>query len=134
MAAYIFARSIFAGAPISVFNRGDMRRAFTYIDDATGGIVAALDNPPPAGSAGVPHRVYNIGNDRAEALMEFIALLEAAIGRKAVIELAPMQPGDVKETVADISAARRDLGFAPATPIAVGLPRFVAWYREFHGV
>ncbi len=134
MAACIFARAIFAGAPISVFNRGDMRRAFTYIDDAAGGIVAALDNPPPAGSGGFPHRVYNIGNDRAEALMDFIAALEAAIGRKAVIELAPMQPGDVKETVADISAARRDLGFAPTTPIAVGLPRFVAWYRDYHGL
>ena len=121
MAAYIFTRSIFAGAPISVFNRGDMRRAFTYIDDAVGGIVAA-------------HRIYNIGNDRAEALMDFIAALEAAIGRKAVIELAPMQPGDVKETIADIAAARRDLGFAPATPIAEGLPRFVAWYRDYHGV
>ena len=134
MAACIFARAIFAGEPISVFNQGDMRRAFTYIDDAVDGIVAALDNPPPATAAGVPHRVYNIGNDRAEALMEFIALLEAAIGRKAVIELAPMQPGDVKETIADISAARRDLGFAPATPIAIGLPRFVAWYRDYHGI
>ena len=134
MAAYIFTRSIFAGAPISVFNRGDMRRAFTYIDDAVGGIVAALDKPPPANAAGVRHRIYNIGNDRAEALMDFIAALEAAIGRKAVIELAPMQPGDVKETIADIAAARRDLGFAPATPIAEGLPRFVAWYRDYHGV
>ncbi len=134
MAAYIFTRAIFAGEPIRVFNQGDMRRAFTYIDDAVDGIVAALDNPPPAGSGGVPYRIYNIGNDRAVALMEFIAALEAAIGRKAAIELAPMQPGDVKETIADISAARRDLGFAPATPIAVGLPRFVAWYRDYHGV
>ena len=134
MAAYIFARAIFAGEPIMVFTRGDMRRAFTYIDDAVGGIVAALDKPPPANAAGVRHRVYNIGNDRAEALIDFIAALEAAIGRKATIELAPMQPGDVKETVADVSAARRDLGFAPATPIAVGLPRFVAWYTDYHGV
>ncbi len=132
MAAYIFTRAILAGEPIRLFNDGDMRRDFTYIDDAVAGILAALDRPP-AGD-GAPHRIYNIGNNRGEALMHLVALVEAATGGKAVIEHAPMQPGDVKETFADIEASRRDLGFEPRTTLDEGIPRFVAWYRDYHGV
>ncbi len=134
MAAYIFTRAIFAGEPIKVFNHGDMRRDFTYIDDIVAGVLAVLDSPPVGGDGAPPHRVYNIGNHRSEPLMRFIAVLEAAIGRKAEIELLPMQPGDVKETFADIAAIQRDCGFAPKTTIDEGLPRFVAWYRDYHGV
>ena len=134
MAAYIFTRAIFAGEPITVFNDGDMKRDFTYIDDIVAGVVAALDNPPDDDGTEPPHRVYNIGNHRSEPLMRFIEVLEAAIGRKATIEFAPMQPGDVKETCADIAAISRDLGFAPTTPIDEGLPRFVEWFRDYHGV
>jgi UDP-glucuronate 4-epimerase len=132
MAAYIFTRAILAGELIRLFNNGDMRRDFTYIDDAVAGILAALDRPP-AGD-GAPHRIYNIGNNRSEALMHLVALVEAATGGKAVIEPAPMQPGDVKETFADIEASRRDLGFEPRTTLDTGIPRFVAWYRDYHGV
>ncbi len=134
MAAYIFTRAIFAGEPIPVFNQGDMRRDFTYIDDIVAGVLATLDHPPEGEDGKPPHRVYNIGNNRSEPLMRFIELLEAAIGRKAEIEFLPMQPGDVRETFADIEAIRRDCGFEPTTPIDEGLPRFVAWYRDYHGV
>ena len=134
MAAYIFTRAIFAGEPIQVFNRGDMKRDFTYVDDVVAGVLAALDNPPADDGEAAPHRVYNIGNHSSEPLMHFIEVLEKAIGRKAEIELAPMQPGDVKETFADITAISRDLGFTPKTPIEEGLTRFVAWYRDYHGV
>ena len=134
MAAYIFTKAILADEPIQLFNRGDMKRDFTYIDDIVAGVLATLDHlPAPAGGA-APHRLYNIGNNRPEHLLRFIEVLEAAIGRKAVGELAPMQPGDVKETYADIAAIQRDLGFAPTTPIDEGLPRFVAWFRDYHGV
>ena len=133
MALYKFTRAILEGRPIEVFNDGDMKRDFTYVDDVVPGVVAALDNPPDA-AAGVPHRLYNLGNDCPEKLMRLVAVLEESLGRKAEIEFRPMQPGDVKETWADISASRRDLGFAPATPIEVGVPKFVAWYRDYHGI
>ena len=132
MAIYGFTRAILEGRPIEVFNDGDMKRDFTYIDDAVPGVAAALDNPPDAAGR-APHRLYNIGNERPEKLMRLIAVLEDAIGRKAKIDFRPMQPGDVKETCADISASRRDLGFAPATAIEIGVPRFVEWYRSYHG-
>lgn len=142
MAAWLFTEAILAGRPITVFNDGDMRRDFTYIDDVVAGVLAALDKPPmdDGGDGGgddgrdTPHRLYNIGNNRAEELMRFIALLEEAIGKTAEIEFAPMQPGDVKQTYADIGAIQRDLGFAPTTPIEAGVPKFVAWYREYRGV
>jgi UDP-glucuronate 4-epimerase len=133
MAYYDFTRAIFAGETIKVFNHGDMRRDFTWIDDVVSGVIAALDHPPAKGGA-APHRVYNIGNNNAENLLDFIATIEQACGRKAKTELAPMQPGDVKETYADISAISRDLGFAPTTPISVGIPKFVEWYRAYHKV
>ena len=131
MAAFIFTRKILAGEPIQVFNRGDMRRDFTYIDDIVAGVLACLDRPP---SDGVTGRLYNLGNHRSEKLTDLIAILENALGAKAEIELLPMQPGDVKETYADIEAAKHDFGFSPATNIDVGIPNFVAWYREFYGV
>ncbi len=133
MSAYIFTRAIFEGEPIHVFNQGDMRRDFTYIDDIIAGVLAALDHPPESGE-GLPHRLYNLGNHRSEELMHFIAVLEKACGREAVKVFEDMQPGDVKDTYADIEASRRDLGFEPRTTIDEGLPRFVAWYRDYHGV
>ena len=134
MSAYIFTRAIFDGKPIPVFNNGEMMRDFTYIDDIVHGVLAALDRPPSAGEAGPPHRLYNLGNHRSEPLMRLIGLIEQAVGRKAEIEFLPMQPGDVKETYADIDSAQRDLGFHPETTIDEGIPRFVAWFREYHGL
>jgi UDP-glucuronate 4-epimerase len=130
MAAFLFTRAILAGDPIRVFNNGEMWRDFTYIDDIVAGVIAALDRPP---SDAVPHRCYNLGNNRAEKLTYFISLLEKAIGRPAKLLFEPMQPGDVAHTFADIDASRRDLGFAPAVSIEIGLPRFVAWYRSYYG-
>ena len=134
MAAFIFTRAILEGRPITLFNHGRMKRDFTYIDDLVPAVLGVLDAPPAGGSAGVPHRIYNIGNNRPESLTDFVAVLERALGRKAVIEHAPMQPGDIAETWADITAIARDHGFEPRTTIADGLPRFVAWYREHYGV
>jgi UDP-glucuronate 4-epimerase len=136
MAAYLFADAICAGRPIRVFNGGRMARDFTYIDDIVAGVLAALDRPPAGGAAtgGVPHRIYNLGNSRPEQLLDFIAILERALGRTAHRELLPMQPGDVPATWADIEASRRDLGFSPSTPLSEGLPKFVAWYKQYHGI
>jgi UDP-glucuronate 4-epimerase len=134
MAAYIFTRQILAGEPITVFNEGDLERDFTYVDDIVAGVLGCLDRPPTAAASERPHRVYNLGNHRSEPLMRFIGVLEAALGRKAEIRFAPMQPGDVRATFADIAASTRDFGFEPRVPIDEGLPRFVAWYREYHGV
>ena len=134
MAAYLFTDAIFAGRPIQVFNHGRMKRDFTYVDDIIAGVVAALDRPPDDDGTRPPARVYNIGNHRSEELTRFIEVLEQAIGRKAEKEMLPMQPGDVPETYADIEDTRRDLGFEPTTPIDEGIPRFVAWYRDYHGV
>jgi len=113
-----------------------MKRDFTYVDDVVAGVLAALDRPPADDGEGgtAPHRRYNLGNHRSEELTRFVALIEQAAGRKAVIELADMQPGDVTDTFADIAPTTRDLGFAPRTPIDDGIPRFVAWFREYHGV
>jgi len=133
MAAYIFARAIAEGRPIPVFNHGDMRRDFTYIDDIIAGVLAVADGPP-SGTDGAPHRVYNIGNNRSEPLLRFIELIEESLGRKAEMNLLPMQPGDVKETFADISGIQRDFGFVPRTTIGDGIPRFIAWFREYHGL
>ena len=140
MAMWIFTKAIFAGTPIKVFNQGAMRRDFTYIDDIVSGVVACLDNPPPddgtvkAGGSVSPHRIYNIGNNRSEELTEMIALIEQACGREAIREMHPLQDGDVPETFADISAISGDLGYAPTTTIAEGIPQFVDWYRDYHKV
>jgi UDP-glucuronate 4-epimerase len=133
MSAWLFTRAILDGKPITVFNRGEMRRDFTYVDDVVPGVLAALDRPPRA-DGGAPHRRYNLGNHRAEELMRFIAVIERATNRKATIEMAPMQPGDVRETFADIAAAHRDLGFEPRTAIDEGIPRFVDWFRKYHAL
>ena len=134
MSAYIFTRAILSGEPIKVFNRGDMRRDFTYVDDIVAGVVAVLDRPPSVSGGTPPHRRYNLGNNHAEPLLRFIEVIERATNHKAIIELAEMQAGDVKETYADIESARRDIGFAPRTSIDEGIPRFVAWFRQYHGL
>ena len=133
MAMYLFTKAILAGEPIRVFNRGEMARDFTYVDDVVAGTIAALDRPPLSGD-GVPHRTFNLGNHRSEPLLKLIELIEKAVGKRANTILEPMQPGDVAETYANIDASQRDLGFAPRTSLADGVPRFVAWYREFYGV
>ena len=138
MAMWIFTKALFAGEPLPLYNGGEMRRDFTYIDDIVRGVVSCLDSPPvddgsvKAGGSTAPHAVYNIGNSRSEDLMQVVTLLEEATGRKALLDPRPMQAGDVKETYADISAIERDHGFAPRTSIDEGVPRFVDWYREYH--
>jgi UDP-glucuronate 4-epimerase len=140
MAMWIFTKAILEGRPIDVFGEGNMRRDFTFIDDIVTGIVAALDNPPPddgeakAGGSKSPHRLYNIGNNRSEELTHMISLIEAACGREAEKRLMPLQAGDVRDTYADISAIHGDLGFTPATSIGEGIPRFVEWYKSYHGI
>jgi UDP-glucuronate 4-epimerase len=131
MAYFDFTRAIFAGEKIRVFNNGDMKRDFTWIGDIVTGVVAALDKPPVNTP---PYRLYNIGNNNAENLLDFISVIEKACGKKAVTELAPMQAGDVKATYADITAITNDLGFKPTTPITEGIPQFVKWYRDFYKV
>lgn len=134
MAYYAFTDAITAGRPITLFNEGRMRRDFTWIGDVVEGVLAALDRPPAAEPGRPPHRLYNLGNHEPVELRHFVAVLERAIGKKAEIRLAPMQPGDVVETFADIDATTRDLGWRPTTPIEEGLPRFVAWHRAYHGM
>jgi UDP-glucuronate 4-epimerase len=134
MAAFIFSRKILAGEPIPVYNNGDMRRDFTYIDDIVAGILASLARPPAIEAGAPPFRIYNLGNNKSERLMDFIALIEKTLGRKAEVELLPMQPGDVKESYADISSSQRDLGFQPKVTIDQGVPRFIEWYREYYSV
>jgi UDP-glucuronate 4-epimerase len=140
MAMWLFTKAILAGEPIRVFNGGDMRRDFTFIDDVVAGVVACALKPPAddgaikAGGSRAPHAIYNIGNHRAEELGRLIALIEAACGREAIKIMEPMQPGDVHATYADISAIQRDIGFEPATTLDVGVPLFVDWYRDYHGL
>jgi len=131
MAAWIFTRKIFAGQPIEVFNHGKMQRDFTYIDDIIAGMMGAIRRTPTAGD---PTKIYNLGNHRSENLLDFIHLLEQSIGREAQKLLLPIQPGDVPATYADIEEAERDFGFRPATTIAEGIPKFVAWYRDYHRI
>jgi UDP-glucuronate 4-epimerase len=138
MAMWIFTKALYAGEPLPLFNGGEMRRDFTYIDDIVRGVIACLDAPPvdggeiKAGGSTSPHAIYNIGNSRSEDLMRVVELLERETGRKALLDPKPMQIGDVKETFADISAIERDHGFRPSTTIDQGVPRFVSWYREYH--
>jgi UDP-glucuronate 4-epimerase len=134
MSAFLFTKAILGSEPIKVFNNGDMRRDFTFIDDIVAGVLAALDHPPPAGDGQPRNRLYNLGNHRSEPLMRFIQVIERACNRKARIEFAPLQPGDVPETYADIDASTRDFGFLPRTSIDEGIPRFVAWFREYYGL
>ncbi len=132
MAAYLFADAIIHGRPITLNNHGEMERDFTYIDDIVDGVIAALDRPPQGD--GAPHAIYNLGNHRPVTLRHFVRTLEDALGVEAQIELAPLPPGDVVRTYADIEVSQRDLGFEPKVPIEEGLPRFVAWYRAYHKI
>lgn len=133
MAMWLFTEAILAGRPIRVFNHGDMSRDFTYVDDIASGVLAVSDSPSPVGN-GPPHRVYNIGHNHPEPLLKMIAVLEDALGRRAIRRMEPMQPGDVPATYADISAIARDHGYRPTTPIEVGIPRFVEWYKAYRGL
>ena len=135
MALWLFTEAILEGRPIRVFNHGDMRRDFTYVDDIVTGVLAARDKPPENDSAAGPrHRIYNIGNSHPEHLLRLIEVIEDSLGKKAERILEPMQPGDIKETYADLTAIQRDLGFRPTTNIEDGIPRFISWYRDYHQV
>ena len=145
MALYLFTEAILAGRPIDVFNHGRMQRDFTYIDDIVEGVVRVLDrvpegspewsgDAPDPGSSRAPYALYNIGNHSPVELMHLIGVLEEALGKKAEKTFLPLQPGDVPATYADVDDLMRDVGFKPSTPIEEGVRRFVAWYREYHGV
>jgi UDP-glucuronate 4-epimerase len=143
MSPYLFIRAMLAGEAIKVFNHGEMLRDFTYVDDIVEGVVRVIDRPPAPGDASLldspatstaPYRVYNIGNSQPVPLLEYIATFERALGVKAKLDLQPMQPGDVVATAADTSALERAVGFRPSTPLAVGVQRFVDWYRDFYKV
>ena len=134
MAYHLFTRAILADEPISVFNHGDMRRDFTYIDDITEGVLRVLDKPAtPERVGAAPYRVFNIGNSDPVQLLDFIRCLESALGKSAIKKLLPMQPGDVPATYASTQALREWVGFAPSTPLAEGIESFVRWYREYYG-
>jgi UDP-glucuronate 4-epimerase len=128
MAMWLFTERIRRNQPIQVFNHGNMRRDFTFVGDIVTGIMGAMTAPDLGRS-----EVFNLGNHRSEKLTDMIAVLEKALGLTARIELLPMQPGDVEATYADVSRARDKLGFEPTTPIEVGIPAFVRWFREYHG-
>jgi UDP-glucuronate 4-epimerase len=126
MSPMLFANAILGEKPIQVFNHGDMQRDFTYVDDIVEGTLRVLDRPQR-------YAVYNIGNHQAVGLLDYIAALERALGKKALLEMKPMQPGDVKATYADTTALARAVGFAPSTPLEEGLQRFAAWFRQYYG-
>ncbi len=144
MALFLFTRNILAGKPIDVFNYGHHRRDFTYIDDIVEGVVRSCDrvapgnhawdsDAPDPGSSRGPYRLYNIGNNQPVELMRYIQVLEECLGRKAELNLLPLQQGDVPDTWADIDDLQRDVGYTPATPVEVGIRRFVDWYRDYYG-
>lgn len=145
MALFMFTQKIIAGEPIDVFNNGQMKRSFTYIDDIVEGVIRTLDTPPqpkpvsgdfedPASSATAPFRVFNIGSDNAVGLMRYIEVLEESLGIKAVKNMLPMQPGDVAATWANVDDLREAVGYQPTTSVEVGVKRFVEWYREYYKV
>jgi UDP-glucuronate 4-epimerase len=144
MALFLFTRNILAGRPIDVFNHGHHRRDFTFVDDIAEGVVRSCDrvataNPnwdgqsPDPGTSRAPYRLYNIGNNRPVELLRYIEVLEECLGRKAQMNMLPLQPGDVPDTWADIADLQRDVGYAPATPVEVGIRRFVDWYVAYYG-
>jgi UDP-glucuronate 4-epimerase len=145
MALFLFTKNILEGKPIDVFNHGRHRRDFTYVDDIVEGVVRTLDRPaapnpafdartPDPGTSSAPWRVYNIGNSRPVELLDYIAAIERCTGRKATMNLLPLQPGDVPDTMADVTALESDTGYRPATTVDVGVARFVEWYRAYYGV
>jgi UDP-glucuronate 4-epimerase len=144
MALFKFTRAILAGEPIDVYNHGNMRRDFTYVDDIVEGVVRVVDHvpapdprwdgaAPDPGTSSAPYRLYNIGNSNPVELTEFVRVLERALGRSAQLNLLPLQPGDVPATAADVADLSAEVGFAPSTGIEVGIPKFVAWYRQYYG-
>jgi len=144
MSPMLFARAILEGAPIDVFNHGDMQRDFTYVDDVVEGMLRALDEPPVSApgfdraapdpsTSWAPWRVYNIGNHQPVALLDYIAALEHALGKSAVKRMQPIQPGDVKATYADTARLAKAVGFAPSTPLEFGLAKFAQWFRSYYG-
>jgi UDP-glucuronate 4-epimerase len=145
MALFLFTRAILAGDPIKVFNHGHHKRSFTYVDDIVEGVIRTLDNPAavdagwkgdapdPASSGVAPYRIYNIGNESSVELLRYIQVLEECLGRKAVMEMLPLQAGDVPDTEADMSALQSAVGYRPVVGVEEGVSRFVAWYREFYG-
>lgn len=142
MALFIFTKAILAGKPIPVFNYGKMKRDFTYIDDIITGVVRVLDRipgtctdsqvNPSSEQKPIPYKIYNIGNNQPVELLRFIEILEDCLGKKAEKEFLPMQPGDVPATYADIEELEADVGFRPSTPLEVGIPKFVSWYRKYY--
>jgi UDP-glucuronate 4-epimerase len=145
MSLFLFTRKILAGEPIDVFNNGNHRRDFTYVDDIVNGVVRVTDrvatpNPdwtsdtPDPGTSKAPYRLYNIGNNQPVELMRFIEILEDCLGKKAVKNFLPLQPGDVPATYADVEDLARDVGFSPATQIETGIANFVRWYRDYYKV
>ena len=130
MALFIFTRAILEGKPIRVFNGGDMLRDFTYIDDIVEAVTAIVERPHPGAQGGPKSRLFNVGHGSPVKLMDFVHAIERALGRKALIELAPMQPGDVQATYASTDKLRAEVGYAPSTTIEIGVERFVAWYRS----
>ena len=144
MAVFLFADAILSGKPIKLFNHGNMRRDFTYIDDVTEAVVRLIDHAPTGvtkpenfapdpGTSAAPWRVFNVGNNKPEELLNVVALLEKELGRTALKDMLPMQPGDVLATYADIDDLTREVGFKPSTSIEEGIARFAAWYRDYQG-
>ncbi len=133
MAVYSFAKAILSETPIRVFNQGKLLRDFTYVDDIVAGILGAIDRPADPVEGTVPHRLYNLGNNRPETVSRLVSVLEGAIGKAAIIRYEPMQAGDVTSTYADIEDSRRDLGFNPSTSLEQGIQRFVEWLRDYQG-
>lgn len=134
MAYFKFAKKIVKGEPIQIYNNGDMRRDFTYIDDIVTGIVNVMGKIPEKDENGVAYKVYNIGNNQPEQLMDYISALEKALGMEAKKEFLPMQPGDVYETYADTDELEKDFGFKPTTTIEEGLTRFAKWFKEYYEI
>jgi UDP-glucuronate 4-epimerase len=131
MAYFSFTKAIMEGNPIKVFNNGDMYRDFTYIDDIVDGIMRLIENSPSLSNKELPYKIYNIGNNKPEKLMDFIQAIEIAVGKEAVKEYYPMQPGDVYQTYADVSDLINDVGFKPDTTIQKGTKSFVSWYKDY---
>ena len=143
MALFKFADGIMKGTPIPVFNNGRMVRDFTYVDDIVEGVIRVIDHPaaadpgwdggnPDPATSFAPYRVYNIGNNQAVELMRYIEVLEQCLGRKAQVEMLPMQPGDVQATTADVTELAKATGFRPRTSVETGIARFVEWYKEYY--
>jgi UDP-glucuronate 4-epimerase len=145
MSLFLFTRSILEGKPIDVFNYGNHRRDFTYVDDIVEGVIRVIDKPaqanpnwtsdnPDPGTSQSPYRIYNIGNNNPVHLLTFIETLETCLGKQAIKNLLPLQPGDVPDTYADVSDLVNDLGYKPATLLETGIRNFVEWYKEFYSV